>query len=188
MCVGCWHFETHGVCTCVYCVRHCLYRHRKSPLGNSSVKLTQCSLVSCMWKCMCMSVCVCVHVYVWECVSVHVVGYGASLVASLIPSKPSKYGVWRMSILYYYPCPRPAALSCVHLRSHGNRLQMNDWTIQWHYHFLLVQEGMTWYPETTVCMYVCMHTCSYVYTYYIDHVYCCLVTPKAVVWSDHVTV
>ena len=125
---SCWHFETHGVCTYVYCVRHCLYRHRKSPLGNSSVKLTQCSLFFCMWKCMCMSVCLCMLM----CGSVGVCTWLVMvlLVASLIPSKPSQYGVVENVHFVLLPCPRPAALSCVHLHSHGNRLQVNDCTVQ----------------------------------------------------------
>ena len=145
MCVGCWHFETHGVCTCVYCVRHCLYRHRKSPLGNSSVKLTQCSLFFCMWKCMCMSVCLCMLM----CGSVGVCTWLVMvlLVASLIPSKPSKYGVVENVHFVLLPLSKTScALMCPPTFTWQSTT--SEWlnsAVTMHHHFLLVQEGMTWY-------------------------------------------
>ena len=63
---SCWHFETLGVCTYVYCVRHCLYR-----CTHSVIHFPVCGS-GCAWAY------VCVHVYVWTCVSVSVIGYGAS--------------------------------------------------------------------------------------------------------------
>ena len=115
---SCWHFETHGVGMYVYCVRHCLYRHRKSPLRNSFVKLTQCSLFFCMWKCMCMSVCVCACLCVGMCECARGWLWCFLLLRLYPPTLPSMV-LWRMSILYYCLCPRPAVLSCVCLHSHG---------------------------------------------------------------------